>query len=189
MDHSVNTCLPCSLPPRLCWHECALRTPPRSSRPWDCRFFPACLPHPALHPLPFSLTGREPLRNISSTAPLILPSPPLPPPFPLLPHLSCLQVTKKQLHAIFTSALTAGFNLLSGTEPVVAVSFDRNTRGRFARLDLQSPEMADAAVQLSGQVTLFGRAMSVGRPRDYVNLQQLRKDLQVGVLARGSEWG
>ena len=74
-----------------------------------------------------------------------------------------------------------GSSLSIGMEPVVAVSTDRGTRlGTSAFIELRTPEMATVAQHLNGHVTLFGRAMSVGRPRDYVDLQQLRQDLQVG---------
>ncbi len=40
---------------------------------------------------------------------------------------------------------------------------------RYAFIELRTPEMATAALQLSNQVTLHGRAMTVERPQDYAD--------------------
>lgn len=54
-----------------------------------------------------------------------------------------------------------------GMEPVISVSM--HSDGRYAFVELRTPEMATAALQLSGQVQLFGQSISVGRPSGYVD--------------------
>ena len=51
-------------------------------------------------------------------------------------------------------------------EPVVAMT--KPTDGRFYFVEMRTPEMASAAMQLHQQVTLHGRVMNVQRPVDYV---------------------
>lgn len=73
------------------------------------------------------------------------------------------------LRQLFNSALSAAYPSggRPGTEPVVSVSM--HSDGRYAFVELRSPEMATAALQLSGQVQLFGQSITVGRPSGYVD--------------------
>jgi splicing factor U2AF subunit len=77
-------------------------------------------------------------------------------------------VTEDQLKAIFNSALQAAFpgSSLPGMEPIVGIT--KPTDGRFYFIEMRTPEMATAAMQLHQQVTLHGRVMNVQRPVDYV---------------------
>ena len=100
-------------------------------------------------------------------------------------------MTEEQLRAIFNSALMAAFpgSNLPGMEPVIAIN--RHPEGKFAFIELRTPEMATAALQLTGQVTLHGRAMSCERPQDYVDPQKQLQAAQVwgGVRERGPAAG
>ena len=88
-------------------------------------------------------------------------------------------MTEEQIRAIFNSALLAAFpgSALPGMEPVIAIN--RNPEGKFAFIELRTPEMATAALQLSNQVTLHGRAMTVERPQDYVDPLKMQQAAQV----------
>jgi hypothetical protein len=78
-------------------------------------------------------------------------------------------VTEEALRQIFNSTMAAAFpaQMTPGLEAVVNVSM--HSEGRYAFVELRSPEMATAALQLSGQVQLLGQAISVGRPSGYVD--------------------
>ena len=65
-----------------------------------------------------------------------------------------------------------------GMEPVVGIQ--RNPEQKFAFIECRTPEMATAALQLGGQVTLHGRAMSVERPQDFVDPAKQAAAAQVG---------
>ena len=78
-------------------------------------------------------------------------------------------VTEDALRQLFNSTMKAAFpeQQLPGVDPVVNVSM--HSEGRYAFVELRSPEMASAALQLSGQVQLLGQNISVGRPSGYVD--------------------
>jgi len=97
----------------------------------------------------------------------------------LQPHM----VTEDQLRAIFNSALMAAFpgSNVPGMEPVVAIN--RHIEGRYAFIEFRTPEMATASLQLSGQVTLHGRAMTVERPMDYVDPNKAAQAAQMAQMA------
>ncbi|KAK9915773.1 hypothetical protein WJX75_003978 [Coccomyxa subellipsoidea] len=78
-------------------------------------------------------------------------------------------VTEDALRQLFNSTMAAAFpNLLAqGLEAVVSVSM--HSEGRYAFVELRTPEMASAALQLSNQVQLLGQSISVGRPSGYVD--------------------
>jgi len=78
-------------------------------------------------------------------------------------------VTEEALRQLFNSTMTAAFpdKLTPGFDPVVNVSM--HSEGRYAFVELQTPEMASAALQLSNQVQLLGQSISVGRPSGYVD--------------------
>ncbi|GAX81705.1 hypothetical protein CEUSTIGMA_g9133.t1 [Chlamydomonas eustigma] len=97
----------------------------------------------------------------------------------LVPHL----VTEEQLRAIFNSALMAAFpgSNVPGMEPVIGVT--KNPDQKFAFVELRTPEMANAAMQLSQQVTLHGRAIAVQRPQDYVDPTKQVQAAQMALAA------
>lgn len=78
-------------------------------------------------------------------------------------------VTDDALRQLFNSTMAAAFPNLSaqGLEAVVSVSM--HSEGRYAFVELRTPEMASAALQLSNQVQLLGQSISVGRPSGYVD--------------------
>lgn len=78
-------------------------------------------------------------------------------------------VTEEALRQLFNSTMTAAFpdKLTPGFDPVVNVSM--HSEGRYAFVELRTPEMASAALQLSNQVQLLGQSISVGRPSGYVD--------------------
>lgn len=69
-----------------------------------------------------------------------------------LSFIVCMQVTDDQLKAIFNSALMAAFpgSSIPGMEPVVGIVHQADKP--FAFIEFRVPEMATAALQLSGQV-------------------------------------
>lgn len=78
-------------------------------------------------------------------------------------------VTEDALRQLFNSTMAAAFpaQMVAGLDAVVNVSM--HSEGRYAFVELRSPEMATAALQLSGQVQLLGQPISVGRPSGYVD--------------------
>lgn len=78
-------------------------------------------------------------------------------------------VTEDALRQLFNSTMKAAFpeQQIPGMDPVVTVSM--HSEGRYAFVELRTPEMASAALQLSGQVQLLGQSISVGRPSGYVD--------------------
>ena len=61
-------------------------------------------------------------------------------------------VTEDALRQLFNSTMAAAFpaQMVAGLDAVVNVSM--HSEGRYAFVELRSPEMATAALQLSGQV-------------------------------------
>lgn len=106
-------------------------------------------------------------------------------------------VSDLALRTLFNSALSAAFPDCTkpGTEPVVSVAM--HSDGRYAFIELRSPEMATAALQLSSQVLqisfllemmyfqvqLFGQTISVGRPSGYVDPSKAAKAAQAAAAA------
>ena len=78
-------------------------------------------------------------------------------------------VTEEALRQLFNSTMQAAFpdKQIAGLDPVVNVSM--HSEGRYAFVELRSPDMASAALQLSNQVQLLGQPISVGRPSGYVD--------------------
>lgn len=78
-------------------------------------------------------------------------------------------VTEDALKQLFNSTMKAAFpeQTVPGIEAVVSVSM--HSEGRYAFVELRTPDMASAALQLSGQVQLLGQSISVGRPSGYVD--------------------
>eukprot|EP00803_Ostreobium_quekettii_P000471 evm.model.scf_2176EXC.2 EVM.evm.TU.scf_2176EXC.2 scf_2176EXC:19396-21727(-) len=66
-------------------------------------------------------------------------------------------------------------------EPVISVSM--HSDGRYAFVELRTPEMATSALQLSGQVQLFGQSISVGRPSGYVDPSKAAAAAQAAAAA------
>lgn len=93
-------------------------------------------------------------------------------------------VSDMALRQLFNSALRAAGYPNSdrpGMEPVVSVSM--HSDGRYAFVELRSPEMATTALQLSGQVQLFGQSISVGRPSGYVDPKKAAAAHQAAAVA------
>lgn len=78
-------------------------------------------------------------------------------------------VTEDALRQLFNNTMAAAFpdQMVSGLDAVVNVSM--HSEGRYSFVELRTPEMATAALQLSGQVQLLGQPISVGRPSGYVD--------------------
>ena len=104
----------------------------------------------------------------------------------LLPT-SCVQVTEEQLRAIFNTAIIAavpGSNL-PGMEPFL--SFHLHHDGMSAIMELRTPEMATAVMQLSGQMTLHGRPMHIVRPAAELHQSGQVNAARIQVLGRQQE--
>lgn len=78
-------------------------------------------------------------------------------------------ISDAMLQQIFNTALMVRFpgSSLPGMEPVIKVNIHKD--GRYAFIEMRTPEMATAAMDLSGQVQFLGQAMSVNRPSGYVD--------------------
>ncbi|KAK9843828.1 hypothetical protein WJX81_008039 [Elliptochloris bilobata] len=78
-------------------------------------------------------------------------------------------VTEDALRQLFNTTMQAAFpgHLPPGVDAVCSVSM--HSEGRYAFVELRTPEMASAALQLSNQVQLLGQQISVGRPSGYVD--------------------
>ncbi|KAK9785344.1 hypothetical protein WJX73_004716 [Symbiochloris irregularis] len=81
-------------------------------------------------------------------------------------------VAEEALRQLFNSTMRAAFpdKVMPGFDPVVTVSL--HSEGRYAFVELRTPEMASAALSLSNQVQLLGQPISVGRPSGYVDPMQ-----------------
>ena len=81
-----------------------------------------------------------------------------------------MQVTEEQLRTVLNRALVSDFpgSNLSGMEAVLSVHFLPRTSSAF--IELRTPEMAAAALQLSGKVTLHRRVLNVNMPHHYSKL-------------------
>ena len=100
---------------------------------------------------------------------------------------SCVQVTEEQLRAIFNTAIIAavpGSNL-PGMEPFL--SFHLHHDGMSAIMELRTPEMATAVMQLSGQMTLHGRPMHIVRPAAELHQSGQVNAARIQVLGRQQE--
>eukprot|EP00884_Botryococcus_braunii_P018779 jgi/Botrbrau1/5585/Bobra.97_2s0015.1 len=84
-------------------------------------------------------------------------------------NLTAGLVTEEALRQLFNTTMKAAFpdKVQPGLEPVVSVSM--HSEGRYAFIELRTPEMASAALTLSNQVQLLGQSISVGRPSGYVD--------------------
>lgn len=85
--------------------------------------------------------------------------------------VACLQgkVTEQSLRDLFDQALSSVFpNLVvPGVPPCISVAM--HSEGRYAFVELATPEMATAALSLSGQLDFLGSQMTVGRPSGYID--------------------
>jgi len=84
-------------------------------------------------------------------------------------------VTEDALRQLFNNTMAAAFpeQMVAGMDAVVNVSM--HSEGRYAFVELRTPEMATAALQLSGQVQLLGQPISCGRPSGYVDPAQAQQ--------------
>ena len=91
-------------------------------------------------------------------------------------------VTDEILKTLFNNALVATFpqNALPGQEPVINVNM--HSDGRYAFVELRSPEMATEALKIGG-LQLLGQAISVGRPSGYVDPTLVQQQAQAAMLA------
>ncbi len=107
----------------------------------------------------------------------------LPPVQVYVGNLVAGQVTEEALRQLFNSTMMAAFPnaMTPGVDPVVNVSM--HSEGRYAFVELRTPEMATAALQLSNQVQLLGQAISVGRPSGYVDPSKAQAAAQAAAAA------
>lgn len=79
------------------------------------------------------------------------------------------KVTEQTLRQLFDEALSTTFPhlLTPGVRPCLSVAM--HSEGRYAFVELATPEMATAALQLSGQLNFLGSQMTVGRPSGYID--------------------
>jgi splicing factor U2AF subunit len=84
-------------------------------------------------------------------------------------NLTAGLVTGDMLRQLFNSTMAAAFPDMAqpGYDPVVNVNV--HTDGRYAFVELRTPDMASASLQLNGQVQLLGATLSIGRPSGYVD--------------------
>ena len=79
------------------------------------------------------------------------------------------KVTEQTLRQLFDQALASAFPhlVVPGVPPCMSVAM--HSEGRYAFVELASPEMATAALSLSGQLNFLGSQMTVGRPSGYID--------------------
>ena len=78
------------------------------------------------------------------------------------------KVTEQSLRQLFDAALATAFpHIAAGRPPVMNVAM--HSEGRYAFVELASPEMATASLQLSGQLDFLGSQITVGRPSGYID--------------------
>lgn len=83
-------------------------------------------------------------------------------------NLAAGAVSADMLRQLFESTMRAAFT--EQPDPVAAVNV--HGEGRYAFVELRTPEMATAALQLNGAVTLVGATLSIGRPSGYIDPAQ-----------------
>ncbi|KAJ9533634.1 hypothetical protein QJQ45_026710 [Haematococcus lacustris] len=78
-------------------------------------------------------------------------------------------ITGEALRTLFNSALAVQFqgHLMPGMDPVINVNL--HPEGKYSFVEFRIPDMATAALALSGQVQLLGCNLSVARPSGYVD--------------------
>lgn len=78
------------------------------------------------------------------------------------------KVTEQSLRQLFDQALASAFpHLVTNVPPCMSVAM--HSEGRYAFVELATPEMATAALSLSGQLDFLGSQMTVGRPSGYID--------------------
>lgn len=78
------------------------------------------------------------------------------------------KVTDQALRQLFDSALSTAFpDIAQGHAPCLNVAM--HSEGRYAFVELATPAMATAALQLSGQLDFLGSQITVGRPSGYID--------------------
>ena len=92
-------------------------------------------------------------------------------------------VTEEAMRQLFSSTMQAAFpeQQAPGLDPVASVSM--HSEGRYAFVELRTPEMATAALALDGQVQLMGTAISVGRPSGYVDPSKAQQAAEAAAQA------
>ncbi|KAK2077703.1 hypothetical protein QBZ16_004549 [Prototheca wickerhamii] len=83
-------------------------------------------------------------------------------------NLAAGAVSADMLRQLFETTMRAAFP--DQADPVTAVNV--HGEGRYAFVELRTPDMATAALQLNGAVTLVGATISVGRPSGYIDPAQ-----------------
>jgi hypothetical protein len=56
----------------------------------------------------------------------------------------------------------------------VTLQVNIHSDGRYGFVEFRSPDYANAALQLNGQINLMGQALSIGRPASYVDPNKVR---------------
>lgn len=92
-------------------------------------------------------------------------------------------ITGEALRTLFNSALAVQFAgyLMPGMDPVINVNL--HPEGKYAFVEFRAPEMATAALSLSGQVQLLGCNLSVARPSGYVDPSKAMNASQAATAA------
>ncbi|KAL6779338.1 UAF4 [Auxenochlorella protothecoides x Auxenochlorella symbiontica] len=78
-------------------------------------------------------------------------------------------ITSEMLKQLFDSTMAVAFptQVVPGMDAVVNCNV--HSEGRYAFVELRTTEMATAALQLNGVVSLMGATLSIGRPSGYVD--------------------
>ncbi|PSC69139.1 spindle assembly abnormal 6-like protein [Micractinium conductrix] len=84
-------------------------------------------------------------------------------------NLTAGLVTGDMLRQLFSSTMAAAFPEMAGDGQDPVCNVNVHTDGRYAFVELRTPEMASASLQLNGQVQLLGTTLSIGRPSGYVD--------------------
>ena len=89
-------------------------------------------------------------------------------------------VTESMLRELFRTTLTAAFpdKCQGGIDPVIQISL--GPEQKFCFMEVLTPEMASACLDLTGKISLMGASLTVGRPTGYVDPE---KALRAAVTA------
>lgn len=109
-------------------------------------------------------------------------------------------VTEQMLHNLFRTTLTSAFpeKCKGGVDPVIRINMA--AEGKYCFIELLSSDMATACLELTGQISLMGSMLAIGRPTGYVDpakaqnaaqlaadtLAKFQADSQVERLASGA---
>lgn len=91
-------------------------------------------------------------------------------------------VTENMIRDLFNATLSTAFpEKCKGIDPVLRITMSGD--GKYCFLELLSPDMTNACLQLSGQIPLMGSNLAIGRPSGYVDPLKAQRAANVAANA------